>query len=202
VTVAIFSGSSWVINGTNSTLQANAQAMVQKALNTFGGGSPSPSPTPTPTPPSGGSGSFPSGYHQLVVGNDGKCVDINGNSTSNNAVVDQYTCKSTGNTNQEFKFNSVSGGYGELQNENSGKDIVVQSASTTRGAKVIQYTQNGTTNGLWLPIHLSDGSWQFKNKNSGMCLDVTGAVSTNGVQLEQYTCKSSAAGTNQAFKTK
>jgi len=89
-----------------------------------------------------------------------------------------------------------------MKNENSGKDIVVQSASTTRGEKVIQYTQNGTTNGLWLPIHLSDGSWQFKNKNSGMCLDVTGAVSTNGVQLEQYTCKSSAAGTNQAFKTK
>jgi len=37
VTVVIFSGSSWVVNGTNSTLNANAQAMVTKALNTFGG---------------------------------------------------------------------------------------------------------------------------------------------------------------------
>jgi hypothetical protein len=36
VTVVIFSGSSWVVNGTNSTLNANAQAMVTKALNTFG----------------------------------------------------------------------------------------------------------------------------------------------------------------------
>ena len=36
VTVVIFSGSSWVVNGTNSTLNNNAQAMVQKALNTVG----------------------------------------------------------------------------------------------------------------------------------------------------------------------
>jgi hypothetical protein len=51
----------------------------------------------------------------------------------------------------------VSGGYGELQNENSGKDIVVQSASTAQGAEIIQYTQNGSSNGLWLPIRESDG---------------------------------------------
>jgi hypothetical protein len=37
VTVVIFSGSSWVVNGTNSNLNANAQALVTKALNTFGG---------------------------------------------------------------------------------------------------------------------------------------------------------------------
>jgi hypothetical protein len=36
VTVVIFSGPSWVVNGTNSTLNANAQALVQKALNTLG----------------------------------------------------------------------------------------------------------------------------------------------------------------------
>ncbi len=36
VTVVIFSGSSWVVNGTNSTLNNNAQAMVQKALNSLG----------------------------------------------------------------------------------------------------------------------------------------------------------------------
>ena len=38
VTVVIFSGSSWVVNGTNSTLNNNAQAMVQKALNSAGNG--------------------------------------------------------------------------------------------------------------------------------------------------------------------
>jgi hypothetical protein len=36
VTVVIFSGSSWVVNGSNSNLNSNAQAMVQKALNSLG----------------------------------------------------------------------------------------------------------------------------------------------------------------------
>jgi hypothetical protein len=36
VTVVIFSGPQWVVSGTNATLKDNAQAMVQKALNTLG----------------------------------------------------------------------------------------------------------------------------------------------------------------------
>ena len=36
VTVVIFSGSSWVVNGSNSQLNGNAQALVTKALNTLG----------------------------------------------------------------------------------------------------------------------------------------------------------------------
>jgi hypothetical protein len=36
VTVVMFSGSSWVVNGTNSNLNANAQAMVTKALDSLG----------------------------------------------------------------------------------------------------------------------------------------------------------------------
>jgi hypothetical protein len=36
VTVVVFSGPQWVVHGTNETLNANAQAMVQKALNTLG----------------------------------------------------------------------------------------------------------------------------------------------------------------------
>jgi hypothetical protein len=36
VTVVIFSGAQWVVHGTNSTLNANAQALVQQALNTLG----------------------------------------------------------------------------------------------------------------------------------------------------------------------
>ena len=36
VTVVIFSGSSWVVNGTNANLNTNAQAEVTKALNSLG----------------------------------------------------------------------------------------------------------------------------------------------------------------------
>ncbi|MFC1414742.1 glycoside hydrolase family 75 protein [Streptacidiphilus sp. N1-12] len=56
VTVAIFSGPSWVVNGTNANLSDNAQALVQNALNTLGtslaGGTPPSSPPPSSPPPS------------------------------------------------------------------------------------------------------------------------------------------------------
>ena len=148
-----------------------------------------------------GGGSFPSGYHQLVVQNSKLCVDVYGASTSSGAAIDQWGC-GAGQANQEFRFNAVSGGYGELQNQNSGQDIAVYAASTSTGAQVIQYTQNGTANSLWQPIALSDGTWQFKNQKSGLCLDMTGNSTTYGIQFEQWTCKSSAVGSNQAFATK
>jgi hypothetical protein len=50
VTVVMFSGSSWVVNGTNANLNATTQALVQKALDTLGA---SMGGTPPTTPPSG-----------------------------------------------------------------------------------------------------------------------------------------------------
>ncbi|WP_042381160.1 RICIN domain-containing protein [Streptacidiphilus melanogenes] len=149
----------------------------------------------------GDTGSFPSGFHQLTVQHSGQCLDVTGASTANGAVIDQNTCGTGSQGGQEFQFLPVSGGYGELQNENSGKDVVVQSASTAKGAAVIQYTQNGTSNGLWLPIQQSDGTWQFKNQNSGLCLDQSGAVTTAGAAFDQWTCKT-GTGDNQDFATR
>jgi Fungal chitosanase of glycosyl hydrolase group 75/Carbohydrate binding module (family 35) len=49
VTVVIFSGSSWVVNGTNANLNTNAQALVQTALDSLGASM----GTPPTTPPTG-----------------------------------------------------------------------------------------------------------------------------------------------------
>ncbi|WP_329550727.1 glycoside hydrolase family 75 protein [Streptomyces sp. NBC_00696] len=58
VTVVMFSGSKWVVNGTNSNLNTNTQALVQSALDSLGasmngGSTPPSSPPPTSPPPSG-----------------------------------------------------------------------------------------------------------------------------------------------------
>ena len=45
VTVVMFSGSSWVVNGTNTTLNDNTQARVQQALDSLGGGGSTPDST-------------------------------------------------------------------------------------------------------------------------------------------------------------
>ena len=67
VTVVMFSGSSWVVNGTNATLNDNTQALVQKALDTLGASmdgttppssAPPSSAPPSTTPPTGGNKSY------------------------------------------------------------------------------------------------------------------------------------------------
>jgi Fungal chitosanase of glycosyl hydrolase group 75/Carbohydrate binding module (family 35) len=62
VTVVMFSGSSWVVNGTNATLNDNAQARVQQALDSLGTGG------GTPTTPPPGSTSFEAETGTLSAG--------------------------------------------------------------------------------------------------------------------------------------
>lgn len=150
----------------------------------------------TPATSSSGGG-FPSGYHRLVVANDGLCLDVYGNTTASGAAIDQWTCN--GQTNQQFQFVPVSGGYGELQAQNSGDDITVTGSATAQGTTdIVQQPVSGSTSSQWLPMQQSDGSWEFKNSASSLCLDVYGAGSNLGQQLDQWPCKN-AAGTNQDF---
>jgi hypothetical protein len=140
---------------------------------------------------------FPSGYHQLVVGNYSLCLDVYGATGAAGAAIDQWTCN--GQTNQHFQFVPVSGGYGELQAQNSGDDVAVSGGSTTAGQPdIVQQVPNGAASSLWLPVPQSDGSYAFKNQASGLCLDVYGAGSNAGQQLDQWQCKN-APGSNQDF---
>ncbi|GAA4628202.1 hypothetical protein GCM10023196_043610 [Actinoallomurus vinaceus] len=145
----------------------------------------------------GGGGSFPGGYHQMVVGNDGLCLDVYGNTSASGAAVDQWSCN--GQSNQQFQFVPGSNGYGELQAQNSGLVVAVAGGSTAQGSPdIVQQARNGVASSMWKPVAQSDGSWSFQNQNSGLCLDVYGAGSNQGQQLDQWPCKN-AAGTNQDF---
>ena len=146
---------------------------------------------------SGTSGGFPSGYHRLVAGSDGLCVDVFGNSSGAGAAIDQWTCN--GQSNQQFQFVPVSGGYGELQAQSSGQDVAVSGSLSAAGVPdIVQQAPTGGAGSLWQPVQQSDGSWQFKNSGSGLCLDIYQAASTPGQQLDQWACKN-APGTNQDF---
>ncbi|GAA4613006.1 hypothetical protein GCM10023195_56090 [Actinoallomurus liliacearum] len=145
----------------------------------------------------GAGGGVPSGYHRLVVGSDGLCLDVYGNSGAAGAAIDQWTCN--GQSNQQFQFLPGSNGYGELQAQNSGQVVAVANGSTAQGIPdIVQQARNGAANTMWQPIQQSDGSYEFKNQNSGLCLDVYGAGGILGQQLDQWPCKN-ASGTNQDF---
>jgi len=148
-------------------------------------------------PASGSGGGFPSGYHQLVAGSDGLCLDVHGNTGTAGAAIDQWACN--GQANQQFQFVPTSGGYGELQANNSGDDVAVSGSASASGTPdIVQQAVTGTANSLWQPLPQSDGSYEFRNSGSALCLDVYGAASTPGQQLDQWPCKN-APGTNQDF---
>ncbi|WP_405848886.1 RICIN domain-containing protein [Streptomyces sp. NBC_01518] len=147
--------------------------------------------------PSGGGSGFPTGYRQLVIGNNSLCMDVYGNSGSAGAAIDQWTCN--GQSNQQFQFVPAPGGYGQLQAQNSGQVVAVSGGSTAAGTPdIVQQAPGGGASSLWLPIQQSDGSYAFQNQNSGLCLDVYGGSSNLGQQLDQWPCKNSP-GTNQDF---
>jgi hypothetical protein len=142
-------------------------------------------------------GGFPSGYHQLVVGNDSLCLDVYGNTTASGAAIDQWSCN--GQSNQQFQFVPGSGSYGALQAQNSGDDVTVSGSATAQGTPdIVQEPASSSASEQWQPVRQSDGSWEFRNSASGLCLDVYGAGSNLGQQLDQWPCKN-APGTNQDF---
>lgn len=148
--------------------------------------------------PSGGTGdAFPTGYHELVIGNNGLCLDVNGAGSAAGAAIIQWTCN--GQANQRFQFVPGSGGYGELQAQHSGQVVAVANGSTAAGTpNIVQQARNGAANTLWLPVQQVDGSYSFRNSNSGLCLDVYGAGNNTGQQLDQWPCKNEP-GSNQDF---
>ncbi|GAA4491353.1 hypothetical protein GCM10023191_025190 [Actinoallomurus oryzae] len=145
----------------------------------------------------GNGGAFPTDQHQLVIGSDGLCLDVYGNSSTAGAAIDQWTCN--GQTNQQFTFVPGANGYGELQARNSGQVVAVANNSTASGTPdIVQQARNWSSGSMWKPLQQSDGSWSFQNANNGLCLDVYGAGSNLGQQLDQWPCKN-APGTNQDF---
>ncbi|WP_078960311.1 RICIN domain-containing protein [Streptomyces sp. NRRL WC-3618] len=148
-------------------------------------------------PAGDGGGGFPGGYHQLVVGAGGLCLDVYGNSGSAGAAIAEWTCNGQGN--QQFQFVPASGGYGQLQAQSSGLVVAVSGGSTAAGVpNIVQQAPSSAAAGLWLPVRQSDGSYSFQNQNSGLCLDAYGGGGKAGQQLDQWSCKNTA-GSNQDF---
>jgi hypothetical protein len=171
VTVAIFSGPSWVVNGTNANLSANAQAMVQNALNTLGaslagGGT-------TPPPPTGG--------HAIVNNASSLCLSDTGGSTTLKTTGDIATCNSTAAQTWTAQNGTLTNGNGLC--------LSVTGSSTALKAVTDVYTCNGSASENWTVN--TDGT--IVNTASGLCLSVTGSATTSGATADIYTCNGSAS---------
>jgi hypothetical protein len=83
-------------------------------------------------------------FYNIVATHSGKCLDVAGASTANNANVQQFGCN--GGDNQKWAISEVAGGYTVLVNKLSGKCLDVAGAETGNNANIQQFDCNGGDN--------------------------------------------------------
>jgi hypothetical protein len=139
--------------------------------------------TPTDT-------ALPTGAATITAQHSGKCMDVSGWSTSNNASIDQWSCNS--GANQQWQLKDMGQSQYELISKSSGKCIDVPGSSTYDGTSVQQYSCNGAKNQLWKLTTASNGYRQIVSSNSGKCLNVASASTSDGAIIQQTTCSTTA----------
>jgi len=135
-----------------------------------------------------------SGQYQIVARHSGKCLDVNGVSADDEALVIQWDCH-TGE-NQQWGFEAAAGGYYRIIVRHSGKALDVSGASPDDGAPVLQYTPHLGENQQWSLQPLSGGSYRIVARHSGKALDVSGAAEDSGARVIQW---ASHDGANQQW---
>jgi microsomal dipeptidase-like Zn-dependent dipeptidase len=130
-----------------------------------------PAPPPPPSP------------QEITVYHSGRCLDVQGGSTSDGAAVLQWPCH--GGINQKWHLRP-SGPAWEVVSANSGKCLDVQGGSTAAGANVVQWSCNGGTNQKWM-AERTGNTFALRAQHSGLCLTVPGQ-SRSGTRLQQDTC--------------
>ncbi len=121
------------------------------------------------------------GTAKEIVGAGGKCVDVNGGSSTDGAKVQLWTCNSGANQ----KWTQTGTTLRALD-----KCLDVTGASQTDGAVVRLWTCSGSSGQNWSAQ--PDGTI----RNGTKCLDANGAGSADGTQLILWTCH---GGTNQRW---
>ena len=115
-----------------------------------------------------------------LVGYQGLCLDLTGDSNTNGTKVEIYTCNGTNGQQWTEEPN------GTIHAD--GKCLDVIGGATGNGSLVDLYDCNGTGAQVWQPQ--SDGA--LLNPQSGKCLDDTGWSTTPGTQVQIWSCTGNA----------
>jgi hypothetical protein len=163
-TVGSVSDSTWVAGQVGYATGQGVTAQFDNLSVTPLGG------TPGPTGPIRGAGA-------------NRCLDVNGASQADGAVVQIWDCN--GGANQTWTVTS-----GNQLTVYGGKCLDAPSAAA--GARLRIWSCTGGANQQWRVN--ADGT--ITGTQSGLCLDVTGAATTNGTAVELWTCN---GGSNQQW---
>lgn len=105
--------------------------------------------------------------------NTNYALDINYASLENNANLELYQYKNSGN-NQNFKITYLSNGYYSIEAMCSSKLLTVYQSLTADRTNVSQYTKNNTYSQEWIIKLADDGSYNIISKCNNLYLNVDG----------------------------
>ena len=120
-----------------------------------------------------------------LVGYEGMCLDVTGDSNTNGTKVEIYTCNGTNGQQWTEEPN------GTVHADGSCLDVT--GGGTANGTLVDLYSCNGTGAQVWQP----QTGGALLNPQSGKCLDDTGFSTTPGTQAQIWSCTGAA---NQSWQ--
>ncbi|MCJ1676153.1 RICIN domain-containing protein [Streptomyces sp. APSN-46.1] len=123
------------------------------------------------------------GYDKLTLAHSGKCVKA-----GQSAVV-QYDC--TGNTDQQWRIDSISNGKSRLVSRSANKCIDLAASVITWTCGVDKFKQH------WTIQDLGTGYVQLVNAVTGECAEVANSSTANNAQLKPAVCTGAP---NQQFQ--
>jgi len=142
-------------------------------------------------------GVVPDGDYQLIAHHSGKCLEVAGGSTADEAPVQQSTCNAA--DQQTWHLTSAGNGYYHLVATHSGKLMDVQYASTADAAGIIQWPATGGMNQDWHVDAVAGAYYQLTARHSGKVLDISGVSQDDGARAIQWPAN---GGLNQQWTLK
>ncbi|MET1071036.1 MAG: family 43 glycosylhydrolase, partial [Umezawaea sp.] len=137
------------------------------------------------TAPSGETAATPTAY-KLVNRNSGKCLDLDGGSTSDGANVRQWTCN--GGSNQRWRLEDQADDTSRLVNVASGKVLDVADCSAADGADLRQWSWLNNTCQRFRMVYTATGGWvRLVNQATGKVADVADCGTADGADVRQWT---------------
>jgi hypothetical protein len=127
-------------------------------------------------------------YYKFVFWHSGKCLDVEGQSTADNALVKQYACH--GNGNQRVSLVDKGQSTYNLVFKHSNKCLDVEAGSSATGARFVQKTCSNAQSqrfGMWFSSP-DPGGRILQVAHSSKCLRVQNNSTSDGAQVVQDAC--------------
>lgn len=124
------------------------------------------------------------GTYAIVSKQNGKCLDVAGDSYENGANIQLWDYY--GRYNQRWYIENIGDGRCKIVSRHSYLNLDISDWGSWNGTNVQQWEYKGTPNQLWYIINLGNGFYKIENCFSGLELDVTDYSRENGANLQTW----------------